>query len=99
MSARRTMNCNAHVFRSRVSTGCNEHPAQFNVAETGGVVTIQEPRQDLTATFRKALDEFRSSYVLRFSPTVTAPGFHTLEVSVPSRPKAALRARRGYWGS
>jgi hypothetical protein len=38
MSARRTMNCNAHVFRSRVSTGCNEHPAQFNVAETGGVV-------------------------------------------------------------
>lgn len=68
-------------------------------AETGGVVTIQEPRQDLTATFRKALDEFRSSYVLRFSPTVTAPGFHTLEVSVPSRPKAALRARRGYWGS
>lgn len=68
-------------------------------AETGGVVTIQEPRQDLTATFRKALDEFRSSYVLRFSPTVTASGFHTLEVSVPSRPKATLRARRGYWGS
>lgn len=66
--------------------------------ETGGVVTRQEPQQNLTETFRKTLDEFRSSYVLRFSPNgVPAGGFHTLEVSVPGQPKATVRARRGYW--
>jgi len=65
--------------------------------ETGG--SVIPVGSDLTATFRRALDEFRSSYVLHFIPTgVTRAGFHTLDVRVKDRPKLTIRARRGYFG-
>jgi VWFA-related protein len=67
-------------------------------AETGGVIVPLAARTDVTATFAKALDEFRSSYVLHFSPKgVDGKGFHELTVTVPGRPKLAIRARKGYW--
>jgi len=66
--------------------------------DTGGVVIQQASRtEDLTATFRRALDEFRSSYVLYFSPHDVKRGLHTLEVTVPQNRKFTVRARRGYW--
>lgn len=65
-------------------------------AETGG--TLVPVGTDLTATFRRALDEFRSSYVLHFVPHgVERSGFHVLEVKVKDKPKLAIRARRGYF--
>ena len=65
-------------------------------AETGG--SVIPVGNDLTATFRRALDEFRSSYVLHFIPTgITRAGFHTLNVKVKGQPKLTLRARRGYF--
>jgi VWFA-related protein len=69
-------------------------------ADTGGlVIQLASPNEDLTATFRRALDEFRSSYVLYFTPRgVDRGGFHTLQVAVPQDSGVTVRARRGYWG-
>jgi len=65
-------------------------------AETGG--TVIPVGADLTATFRRALDEFRSSYVLHFIPRgVTREGFHTLDVRVKDKTRLTIRARRGYF--
>jgi VWFA-related protein len=65
--------------------------------DTGGLVI--PVTSDLTSTFRHALDEFRSSYVLYFAPQgVDRKGFHTLTVTVPANGKLTVRARRGYWG-
>jgi len=62
-------------------------------------VVISQTNQDLTALFRRALDEFRSSYVLHFAPRdAERGGFHTLQVKVPRRDGLTVRARRGYWG-
>jgi len=64
---------------------------------SGGVVVKQDPGKDLTATFQRALDEFRMSYVLRYSPSgVKVKGDHVLEVAVGGRPGLTVRARRGY---
>ena len=65
--------------------------------ETGG--SVIPVGADLTATFRKALDDFRSSYVLHFIPHgVDRTGFHELDVKVKGHDKATVRARRGYIG-
>jgi VWFA-related protein len=41
--------------------------------------------------------EIHSQYLLSFAPAAGKRGFHRLEVSVPERPEAAVRARAGYW--
>jgi len=67
-------------------------------AETGGVIVPIAVRTDVSETFAKALDEFRSSYVLHFSPKgPAAAGFHELAVTVPGQPKLTIRARKGYY--
>ena len=64
--------------------------------ETGGMVTVVQPGENLTSKFRRMLQEFRSSYVLYFTPRgVERAGAHTLEVRV-KRSGADVRARRGY---
>jgi VWFA-related protein len=68
------------------------------VADTGGSVIPVSGNSDLTATFKSVLEEFRTTYVLHFSPTgVDRGGFHTLAVNV-TRPNAVAKARRGYFG-
>lgn len=65
-------------------------------AETGGIVAPLKPGENLTSKFRRMLQEFRSSYVLYFTPRgVERAGTHTLEVRV-KRPGVDVRARRGY---
>jgi len=65
-------------------------------AETGGIVAPLKPGENLTSKFRRMLEEFRSSYVLYFTPRgVERSGTHTLEVRV-KRPGVDVRARRGY---
>jgi VWFA-related protein len=65
-------------------------------SETGGMVTVVKPGENLTSKFRRALQEFRSSYVLYFTPTgVERAGVHTLDVRV-KRSGVEVRARRGY---
>ncbi len=64
--------------------------------ETGGIVAPLKPGENLTSKFRRMLQEFRSSYVLYFTPRgVERSGAHTLEVRV-KRPGVDVRARRGY---
>ena len=65
-------------------------------AETGGIVTTVKSGENLTSKFRRMVQDFRSSYVLYFTPRgVERSGAHTLEVKV-KRPGAEVRARRGY---
>ena len=66
---------------------------------TGGAlhkaVLLTEPT--LAGTFRKAFEDFRSSYVLRYTlQGVPQGGWHTIEVSVPGRRGLTVRSRRGY---
>ncbi len=64
--------------------------------ETGGVVVTVSPGENLTSTFRRILEDFRSSYVLHFSPTgVDRRGLHTLDVRV-KKSGVDVRARREY---
>ncbi len=64
--------------------------------ETGGFVTVIGPDNNLTSTFRRILEQFRTSYVLFFTPRgVERTGAHTLDVRVKDA-KVEIRARRGY---
>ena len=52
--------------------------------------------------FKRIFDDFRASYVLRYTPQgVAREGWHDLNVRVraPDTSKMTIRARRGYWGS
>ena len=67
--------------------------------ESGGVyIGLASSTQDLTSTFKQVLDEFRSTYVLHYTPAgVNARGFHPLDVSVKGRGSLTVKARRGYF--
>jgi len=64
--------------------------------ETGGFVAAINPGENLTSTFRRVLEQFRTSYVLYFTPNgVEQKGDHTLEVRVKNA-RVEVKARRGY---
>jgi VWFA-related protein len=49
--------------------------------------------------FQRVFDDFRTSYVLHFTPVgVEAGGWHELLVEAPGAPGATVRARQGYYG-
>jgi hypothetical protein len=66
---------------------------------TGGGTSLSS--RDAVAPLRQVFDEFRESYVLRYTPTgVSAAGWHRISVRL-TRPDAArytVRARKGYFG-
>ena len=67
--------------------------------ETGGSILPVGSDSDFAAAFRRILGEFRSAYVLYYTPRgVDARGYHTLEVKVKPT-DARVQARRGYFGS
>ncbi len=48
-------------------------------------------------TFEKAFENFRQSYILRYSPRgVTRPGWHDITVTVPRDKSVQIKARSGY---
>ena len=54
-------------------------------------------RADPVSVFKRVFDEFKQSYMLRFTPRdVPAAGWHELSVSIPAQPQYSIRARRGY---
>jgi VWFA-related protein len=64
--------------------------------ETGGFVATIIPGENLTSTFRRVLEQFRTSYVLYYTPSGVEPkGDHTLEVRVKNA-RVEVKARRGY---
>ena len=70
---------------------------QAAALRTGGV--LYEDASRLPATFRKVLDDFRTSYVLRYTPRgVTRAGWHDIVVNTTRRRNYDVRARKGYEG-
>ena len=64
--------------------------------ETGGMLETVSTGDDLSSTFRRALTEFRRSYVLHFVPRdVERAGVHTIDVRV-KRTGVEVRARKSY---
>ena len=70
---------------------------QTAVRRTGGA--LYQQASALPATFRKVLDEFRTSYVLRYTPRgVPREGWHDIIVKSTRRRRYDVRARKGYEG-
>jgi len=66
---------------------------------TGGEMHKSHFGDPAVKTFKQVLDEFRQSYVLRYSPSgVASPGWHRVRVDVPAQPSYTIRARSGYFG-
>lgn len=64
------------------------------VRESGGAVQRLTTRAE---AFARIINEFRSAYVLRYSPKgVETPGWHALAVTVRNGRGVTIRARRGY---
>jgi len=65
---------------------------------TGGQLFIMDFAAPISDAFKQAIDDFRTSYVLRYTPTgVTRAGWHELDVKVTSG-TYDVRARKGYGG-
>jgi Ca-activated chloride channel family protein len=69
-------------------------------ARTGGDSHRSRFGDPAVRTFAQILDEFRQSYVLRYSPQgVAAGGWHAVVVQVPAQPALTIKARSGYFAS
>jgi VWFA-related protein len=72
-------------------------------AERTGGELVNQSRffrgSSIARAFREIFDDFRQSYVLRYSPEkVTSKGWHAIVVRVPGVKDAIVRARQGYYG-
>jgi hypothetical protein len=69
---------------------------------TGGQLREQSRffrASSIARAFKSIFDDFRQSYVLRYSPSgVKGPGWHAIAVLVPATKDATIRARQGYYG-
>ena len=66
---------------------------------TGGQVFPVDPQDPVGRAFSDAIRDFRTSYVLRYTPEgVPAEGWHSIAVSVTRAGKYDVRARKGYGG-
>ena len=70
---------------------------------TGGQLhrqTLLFRSSSIARTFRTILEDFRQSYVLRYTATGVDPrGWHAINVTVPAMRNVTIRARQGYFGS
>jgi VWFA-related protein len=77
----------------------NERMLQALADTTGGALTVLQRDADLGASFVRELEAFRTSYVLRYSPTGVRPsGWHDVQVRVSRQGRFEVRARKGYFG-
>lgn len=69
-------------------------------AMTGGSLYLPGVFTDRTAAaiFKKVFEDYRRSYVLRYTPKgVAAAGWHEVKVTIPGHAGYELQARRGYF--
>ena len=67
---------------------------------TGGAMDQPRPKEDLVNSFEQAIDAFRQSYVVSFTPSgPKQEGWHTLSVFVRTPGSFDVRARQGYYGA
>jgi VWFA-related protein len=65
-------------------------------AATGGRLIKADATDDLPKAFDQILQEFRTRYLITYSPRgVDTPGWHAIDVKIKGR-RADVRARRGY---
>ena len=94
----------AYRVRTCSPRGRGDGPAiLLQAAErTGGTLHEQSfffRASALLRAFKAIFDDFRQSYVLRYSPTGVSPnGWHAIRVEVPAAKDATIRARQGYYG-
>jgi hypothetical protein len=69
-------------------------------ARTGGSLYPPAIKEEgIVAAFQRAMDDFRHSYVLYFTPSgVGGPGWHDITVRVQRAGDFDIRAREGYFG-
>jgi Ca-activated chloride channel family protein len=98
----------AAVFTVALTAGSGRYPqppaheALFEqlAAISGGTLDVLQRDEDLSASFAKAFDDFRTSYVLRYTYEGPArPGWHDLAVRVTRRGTYDVRARQGYFST
>ena len=69
------------------------------VAPTAGQVVALAPGGSVSRLFKAMLEDFRATYVLQYVPQGVSPdGWHEVDVSVKTRGKYDIRARKGYRG-
>jgi VWFA-related protein len=69
-------------------------------SRTGGRVFVVDYNESAGAAFRRVMDAYRTSYVLRYARDgVAAAGWHELTVHVKRAGKYDVLARKGYWGN
>ena len=87
----------ASVFSRRIPGAITVERLYDRIArDTGGTVVTISSGDNLAATFRRVLENFRASYVLYFTPQgVERAGAHRLDVRV-KRSNVQVRARSGY---
>ena len=67
---------------------------------TGGAFTSISRNDDLSTSFLRALEEFGTSYVLRYTATGSPrQGWHEIAVRVTRAGHYEVRARKGYFGT
>jgi VWFA-related protein len=89
---------NAVVYAVTPAGGRRSDPLKDLTEATGGQMLEVKSSGDLRPAFQRILTEFRTRYVLAYSPQgVASGGFHRLEIAVPRR-RATVKARAGYIG-
>ena len=93
-SARRS---SAVIYGVATANGRHVAPLESVAEATGGEVLI-ESSDDLRGAFRRIVQDFRSRYILAYTPEgVEAGGFHRLDVRIKRR-GLSVKARPGYIG-
>ena len=89
---------NAVVYAVTAAQARRRSPLKDLADATGGNMLEVRSSADLRGAFQKILQDFRSRYVLSYSPQgVSVEGFHRLDVRVKRR-GLTVKARPGYTG-
>ena len=76
----------------------SENPSEALARASGGLRISFNTLGALEKALARVGQEIHTQYLLSFAPADTENrGFHHLEVTVPTRPDATVRARAGYW--
>lgn len=65
--------------------------------ETGGLIFRFTRQKGLEDAIEKLSGDLHTQYVVGFTPELSTPGYHRLEVQVLGKADLRLRARPGYW--
>jgi Ca-activated chloride channel homolog len=89
---------NAVIYAVTAAETRRHSPLKDLTDATGGQLLQIASSADLRGAFQKILRDFRSRYILTYTPADVAPGgFHRLDVRV-RRPGLTVKARPGYIG-